>query len=256
MTLKGCSEDDRRQYVSDGFLAIRKFLSGESLETMLSNVSRLLREVLPAIPSEQVFYEDSTNVRSLKQIQHLEEHDAWFHQQFTSGPFCQLAETLLGEAVITKNVQYFNKTAGIGEATPAHQDGHYFMLTPCKALTMWLALDDADEDNGCVRYVRASHRKGMREHSRTNTLGFSQGITDFPKRNDIECEIAATAQPGDLLVHDALTIHRADANSSRSRDRRAIGLIFYAASAKEDTERHQAYQRSLTDDWKRAGKLQ
>lgn len=255
MTFAGCSEDDRRRYASDGFLAIPHFLSGTSLDAMRSNVSRLLHEVLPTIPSEQVFYENRADVSSLKQIQHLEQHDAWFHHQFTLGPFRQLAESLLGEGAIPKNIQYFNKPAGIGAATPAHQDGYYFMLKPCKALTMWLALDDADEVNGCVRYVTGSHRKGMRDHDRTNTLGFSQGISDFPTRDDLECEFAATAKPGDLLVHDALTIHRADANTSPSRDRRAIGFIYYAASAKEDSERHQAYQRSLTDDWKRDGRL-
>ncbi|MEC8389905.1 MAG: phytanoyl-CoA dioxygenase family protein [Planctomycetota bacterium] len=34
------------------------------------------------------------------------------------------------------------------------------------------------------------------------------------------------AQPGDLLVHDAMTIHRADANRSTNRTRRALGFIY------------------------------
>ena len=36
------------------------------------------------------------------------------------------------------------------------------MLTPCEALTMWLALEEVDEDNGCVCYVTGSNRDDSR----------------------------------------------------------------------------------------------
>ena len=94
-------------------------------------------------------------------------------------PFRELAELLLDGPVVPKDLQYFNKPPGIGKPTPAHQDGYYFMLDPCEALTIWVALDHVDDENGCVRYVTGSHKRGMRPHCRTQTLGFSQGITDY-----------------------------------------------------------------------------
>ena len=158
----------------------------------------------------------------------------------------QLAEELLGEAVIGKNLQYFNKPPGTGKATPVHQDGYYFMLQPSHALTMWLALDVADEENGCVRYLAGSHIHGMRPHARTQTLGFSQAISDYDSEADDE--IICLAQPGDLLAHHALTIHRADANTSATRSRRALGFVFYGESAKEDSVAHATYQRQLRQE--------
>ena len=89
---------------------------------------------------------------------------------------------------------------------------------------MWLALDVVDEENGCVRYVRGSHRRGMRPHGRTGVLGFSQGITDYGQPEDLADEIAFPAQPGDLLVHHALTIHRADGNRSATRHPTLFGF--------------------------------
>ena len=154
-----------------------------------------------------------------------------------------------------KNMQYFNKPPGIGQPTPPHQDGYYFMLAPCEAVTMWFALEDVDEENGCVRYVPGSHKHGMREHARTQTLGFSQGIVDYPTVADRESELAFPAKPGDLLVHHALTIHRADGNRSTTRTRRALGFIYYSDRAREDVEAHAAYQRRLAEDMKAAGKL-
>jgi hypothetical protein len=47
---------------------------------------------------------------------------------------------------------------------------------------------EVDAENGCVRYVKRSHRDGMREHGRTGTLGFSQGMTDFGSDDDLARE--------------------------------------------------------------------
>ena len=44
------------------------------------------------------------------------------------------------------NLQYFNKSPGANKPTPPHQDGYYFMITPCEAVTMWLALDEVDDE--------------------------------------------------------------------------------------------------------------
>ena len=108
----------------------------------------------------------------------------------------------------------------------------------------WLALDEVDEKNGCVRYVRGSNHLTMRSHSQTNTLGFSQGITDDGTDNDLANEVALAARPGDLLVHQAITIHRANGNQSESRNRRALDFIYHFASGKS---RYQSSYRLSTE---------
>ena len=241
------------RYEEDGFVAVPGFCDEEGLHAIESALNRFIGEVLPNLPPEEVFYEDRADPDTLKQIQRMQVHDEFFASFFERKPK-QFAEELLSEPVVGKNLQFFNKPPGIGQATPAHQDGHYFMLRPCHALTMWMALDPVDEENGCVRYLRGSHRDGLRPHQRTNTLGFSQGITDFGKEETCE-EIPCPAQPGDLLAHHALTVHRADANLSRTRSRRALGFIFYGESAREDTDAHEEYQRNLAEELKVSGKI-
>ena len=103
--------------------------------------------------------------------------------------FESLAATLLGHSVNGINMQYFNKAPGVSQPTPAHQDGFYWMLEPCEGVTMWLAMDNVDEENGCVRYVRGSHKMGMRAHGASGTLGFSQAMLDFPNEHDKENEV-------------------------------------------------------------------
>lgn len=249
------NDEQLKAFKTDGFVAIPQFVGGEELTELLTHVERFISGIVPKLPPEQVFYEDKDNSATLKQIQHMGDHDPWFHKLFTSSRFREVAELLLDGPVVPKNMQYFNKPPGVGQPTPPHQDGYYFMLDPCEAVTMWFALDDVDDKNGCVRYVRGSHRRGMRDHARTKTLGFSQDIVDYPTDQDREAEVAFPAQPGDLLVHDAMTIHRADANRSTNRTRRALGFIYYSERAREDEEAHAAYQRRLAEDMKTQGKI-
>ncbi|HCU86757.1 MAG TPA: phytanoyl-CoA dioxygenase [Verrucomicrobiales bacterium] len=244
----------RETFEQDGFVAVPNFCGAEQLAGIEDALRRFMSRRLIELPSEHVFFEDTTDPSTLKQIQRLHNHDEFFGA-FMAGAPRRLAEELLGEPVVGKNLQYFNKPPAIGQATPPHQDGFYFMLEPCRALTMWMALDVVDAENGCVRYVRGSHTRGMRPHGRTETLGFSQGIIDFGQPVDSENEVACPAQPGDLLVHQALTIHRADANASATRNRRALGFIFYAESARENVAAHEAYQAELATELAAAGKI-
>ena len=239
----------------DGYVALGEFLTQDEVAETQSMLADFIRDRVPELPREQVFYEDLSQPDTLKQIQQLFHHDAFFNDLMFGGKVEQLAELLLQGPVVGKNMQYFNKPPTIGKATPPHQDGYYFMLKPCEAITMWLALDEVDEENGCVRYVRGSHQRGMRSHGRTQTLGFSQGVTDYGTPEDLADEVAFPAQPGDLLVHNAMTIHRADGNRSTIRTRRALGFIYYSERAKVDEEAHAAYQKKLAEEMKEVGKI-
>lgn len=245
----------QQAFNNDGYVFCESFQTSDQVGEILDQLGRVIRDVVPTMPAEYVFYEDKSDTGSLKQLQQLHFHDPFFGDLMTDGPFRQLAEELLGSDVVCQNMQYFNKPPGIGLPTPAHQDGFYFKLDPCEALTMWMALEPVDEENGCVRYIPGSHRWGLRPHGSTGTLGFSQGITDFPRDGEIELEIAFPAQPGDLLAHHALTVHRADGNSSPIRSRRALGLIYYSVNAKEDREAREQYQQELKTELTRADKI-
>ena len=236
----------------DGFVILRGFLDEQEVGEVRENVERYIEEVIPAMPSEQVYYEVPERKETLKQLQKMHTHDPFFEELFVRR-LSPLAEVLLDGDVIPTNMQYFNKPPGIGKPTPVHQDGFYFKIKPKEALTMWLALDQVDDENGCIRYVRGAHKQGLREHARTQTLGFSQGLVTFTDE-DRRAETTIQAEPGDLSAHHCLMVHRADGNSS-GRQRRALGFIYYSARVEEDTAEMEVYQTSLIADLKRQGKL-
>ena len=237
-----------------GYVVLREYLSAEQINRMLIEVQRFVEEVIPQLAPEEAFYEDKTRHETLKQIHRMCEHDSFFAEQMTGTRFRPLAEVLLQSEVVEKNMQYFNKPPVIGKPTPPHQDGYYFMLEPNEALTMWLAMDDVDEENGCVRYIPGSHLTGMRKHGKSGTLGFSQGIQDYSE-SDLQAEQSIHAAPGDLIIHHSMTIHRANGNQSPVRQRRAMGMVYYSAEASVASDRVKAYQQSLVDELTSEGKI-
>ena len=232
----------KTDFVRDGYVICRNFLSPQEVAELEQNLSRYIEQIVPGLPPTDVFYEIKGNPETLKQMQFMQNHDAFFAEFQRRNKHLELAETLLGMPVVGQGVEYFNKPAGIGKQTPPHQDGYYFTLVPSEALTLWFALDEVSEENGCVRYVPGSHKKGMRPHNVSNVLGFSQGIADWNAQDQAH-EVLGLAHPGDLLVHHCDTIHRADANLSQ-RSRRAVAIVYYAAHAVPDPEAKARYMES------------
>jgi len=240
-------------YQTDGFVVVKSLFETTCVNDILKNLQRYIADVTPHIPPMDVFYDDVSSQRDIRMLSRMNRHDGYFQSLLTSKRLVNLAEMIWGHPVVPLDAALFNKPSVIGDATPPHQDGYYFHLRPCEATTYWLALDDIDEGNGCLKYVTGSHRRGMRPHGRTKVLGFSQGIIDYGP-DDSSREVAICVTPGDVIVHDALTIHRADPNQS-ARNRRALGFVYFSGRAHVDTAARDEYQRQLTHDLSVDGKI-
>lgn len=245
-----------RAFELDGYVRVDPLFGAAEMDRIAETLESFLRDGIRRMPAEQVYREDPSDPSSVKQLQKLFEYDPFFRDLMLDSPVRQVAEAVLGEPVRPVNMQYFNKPPGIGKPTPPHQDGYFFHLDRPAAVTGWLALEDVDAENGCINYVRGSHKaEGFRPHDLTGVLGFSQGLTDFGTPEDKAETVAMPAQTGTLLMHHAKTIHWAGANTSPTRSRRAIGFIYYAESAREDEAAKAAYQADLDRRLKEEGRI-
>lgn len=236
----------------DGFVVIPQFLTGGNFAELTSNIDRYIREIVPTLPDSEAFYHDKERPETLKQMQRMGVYDTFFSDYRKHPRWTSLGESLLKEPVNTLQSEWFNKVPDTEHVTPPHQDNYYFNLRPPNVITAWLALDSVDEENGCLRHVVGSHRRGIRPHTTTEVLGFSQGITDYGPE-DKSREAIIRLQPGDLAVHHGETIHWADSNWSTTRSRRAFAIVIQGISCQLDEESHQRQQENLRRQHKSIG---
>jgi phytanoyl-CoA hydroxylase len=244
------------KFNADGYVAITPLFDAEKMREINEELDRYIRDVMPGMPLEEVYFEDRNDRSTLKQMQKLSVYDEYFRALMEESVISDIASAVMGEKAVPQNLQYFNKPAGIGQPTPPHQDGYYFHLSPCKAVTGWLALEPVDSENGCIHYVRGSHKTdGFRPHGRSNVLGFSQGLIDFGTDDDTANTVSFPGAEGTFLMHDAKTIHWAGPNQSPTRSRRALGFVYFGESAEVDQASKAAYKAKLEADLRAQAKI-
>ena len=128
---------------------------------------------------------------------------------------------LLGDDVIGWGSHFFCKLPGDGKSVDWHQDCSYWPLTPTKSVTVWLAIDDAEADNGCMEVFLGSHRHGLIGFERSDDDSqnvLNQTIHD-PERFGTWNQTPIRA--GQMSIHSDLLVHGSSPNDS---DRRRCGL--------------------------------
>lgn len=230
-------------YERDGFVVVRQFLEAGELAELRQQLDRYIREVVPTLPPSAAFFQDRSRPETLKQMQHMGV-DPYFAQYPRHPKWTALAQALVGEPVSSDAPEWFNKPPGTEHPTPPHQDNYYFCLRPPQVLTLWLALEKVDAENGCLRYVRGSHTQDIRPHGLSPILGFSQAITDYSAA-DRALEVAVELEAGDVVVHHGNTIHRAEPNRSAGRHRRAFAMVYKGESCRRDEEAYARYAQAV-----------
>lgn len=135
---------------------------------------------------------------------------------------------LLGDHVVGWGAHFFCKMPHDGKQVAWHQDASYWPLSPSKAVTVWLAIDDADVENACMRFVAGSHHHGQMtfrpsDSAEHNVL--NQTIDNVEQYGTfVDNELKA----GQMSIHSDLLLHGSEANQS---DRRRCALTLRYAAA-------------------------
>jgi non-heme Fe2+,alpha-ketoglutarate-dependent halogenase len=135
---------------------------------------------------------------------------------------------LLGPDVVAWGSHFFCKMPGDGKRVAWHQDASYWPLTPSKTVTVWLAIDDADTSNACMRFLAGSHHFGhltFRPSAPDEHNVLDQTVEDAEQYGTpVDVELCA----GEISMHCDLLLHGSEANES---DRRRCGLTLRYCAA-------------------------
>jgi hypothetical protein len=139
-------------------------------------------------------------------------------------------------AIIGPNVKAMQSMLFIkSEGKPGqawHQD-EYFIPTRDRSLTaVWIALDDATVENGCLWVLPGSHRRGVLypTHAQTDSrFDCTVEAYQFPYRDDDAVPVEIPA--GTALIFNGYLLHRSLENSGRHGYRRALANHYMSAES-------------------------
>lgn len=153
---------------------------------------------------------------------------------YFEGPSIDMMEQLIGPNIKAATSQLTFKMRGNNKTFDWHQDNGYGELKPYNSISTLTALEDVDEENGCLRIIPQSHKLGQ--------IGLNDSFDNDKKRDksvSIKVDIDETdaisipMKAGETLVFHCWTLHQSQGNLSQSRDRRILFMRYADADAVE-----------------------
>ena len=135
---------------------------------------------------------------------------------------------LLGENVVGWGSHFFCKMPHDGKRVAWHQDASYWPLDRSKTVTVWLAIDDADVGNGCMRFLTGSHEFGHLTYRPSNPEEHNVLDQTVENAEQYGTPVDDELRAGEVSIHSDLLLHGSEANDS---DRRRCGLTLRYCAA-------------------------
>jgi ectoine hydroxylase-related dioxygenase (phytanoyl-CoA dioxygenase family) len=154
-----------------------------------------------------------------------------------------ISRQLLGEEARMTGSHAIFKPAGHGAATPWHQDEAYW--DPGQnylSLSVWMPLQEATLENGCMQFVPGSHLLEVLGHHHINHDPRIHGLEVDEGVADLSGAVACPLPAGGATFHLSRTLHYTGPNRT-SVPRRAFILGFAVPQPRRDTPRDFPWQR-------------
>ena len=117
---------------------------------------------------------------------------------------------------------------------PWHQDGRYWPIRPLATCTVWVALDRSGPENGCMRYIPASHRNGhVYRHRRDARPDLALDLVLEDGEADMDAARDVVLQTGMMSLHDVYLVHGSNPNRSGKR-RAGLAMRYMPATSHFD----------------------
>ena len=231
--------EEYKQYHSNGYLIVRGLVAEPDVAAIRDFGMDLLHGRL-AIPG--VAQPETTDLQALykrfSRIHMLHRHFATAEQYLLYPRVLDVLEALIGPDVLALQTMLFLNPPGHG-GQGWHQDAYYITTYPETLIGVWIALDQADEANGCLYVTPGSHAEPIyptadRDHLYAEEafadLGTVANVSSLDEEANTLTAVARTypapipciVEPGDVIFFHSHLLHRSYPNRTTDRFRRAF----------------------------------
>jgi len=230
------SPGELADFERDGLLRLGRVVTSGELAGLRQRIDQIMLgevsypDMLMQLDSDTGRYEDAPEqttgfkgaTLSYRKIEQLE-RDPRFLRYLQKPLFRAIARRFIGPDVTAYRSMFMNKPAHQGTLLPWHQDGgENWGLDRDPPITLWLALDDATRENGCVEVVPGTHRLGLLS-ARGHTITEEQAVR--------HCSVGAVhleLLAGECVLLHNFLLHRSGRNDT-PRPRRAFSVCLMDA---------------------------
>ena len=124
-------------------------------------------------------------------------------------------EDIIGPNILCWASHILSKKPHDPKRVPWHQDASFWGLSPARTVTVWLAIDDADEQNSAMRFIPGTHTMGSLEtSSRDDSSLFHKGTANPEQFGK---PFTNSLKAGQISLHADMLVHGSKANASERR---------------------------------------
>ena len=202
------ARDDVERYNADGYLTGIPVFDESEIKELRGYFDRLLERT---IASGGNSYSIST-----AHLKYGRVYDLLSHPRIVA-----CVRDLLGPDVVGWGSHFFCKMPHDTKRVSWHQDATYWPMTPSKVVTVWLAIDDADTENACMRFIPGSHRHGALRFHQSGEEEDNVLFQTVENAEQYGLPVDVVLKAGEISLHTDLLLHGSEPNHS---DRRRCGL--------------------------------
>jgi phytanoyl-CoA hydroxylase len=226
------SDSQVKEFRATGHLTVPDVLRPDQVAAALDDINHWGDEFLENLADDQKrwYLEQKGQATALRKLDNPAFHRQIFQQLATSENVVAMVEQLIGPGVCVFFSQVFCKPPEVGGPKPVHQDNFYFGPDTLDAtLTVWIALDTATVQNGCLFYGNGSNLGPVRPHVAPEDEPFNLQVA--PEHLDIYQMTPAPVPSGGISFHHGNTWHQSSSNTS-DHARRAVAFHYLRSDAR------------------------
>jgi len=235
----GVSDEQVARFHREGYLVIDDAFTADEVQAALEGLLDLIDGKIPAFTGVQFEAKARERLDSLAREEKQDavrkligfvEHEPRTRAIAEHTGLIGVLRRIIGEEPALFQDQALLKPPFIGREKPWHQDNAFFSLPPEATIVgVWIALDEAVSENGCMHVIPGTHRQGP--------------VVHFQRRDWQLCDedvavaevVAAPLRPGGCLLFHGL-LHHGTPPSQSPRRRRALQYHYKPASVGRTSE--------------------
>ena len=222
--LKMLTEDQKKQFVAEGYLIMKGMFDKEQLAEIESTFEAISHTTVPGFFEPELSESVTDPLKRYPRVMHPHRFNETAKKYLLHQPVLNVLEDLFEEPALAAQSMYYYKPPGArGQAL--HQDNFYLKVEPGNCIAAWTAIDAADEENGSLLVVPKTQAYDIvcPEYSDSKE-SFTTHYVKPPKEQKA---MPVVMEAGDVLFFNGNLIHGSYRNKTKDRFRRSF-ICHYA----------------------------